>query len=150
MLVRPRGSTFRSGSLHGLSPNRARARPVQSRILVTRQKALAALEPLNKNTTLPDASPISTRNAEDARRTAAQPEPEPAPRDHTTAAGTVHVTYGGSVRSRLITAAKKRDESKSDGPTKSPEQLASDQAWFEMEMKHRERAASRGGFGWGR
>jgi hypothetical protein len=114
-------------------------------------KALAALEPLNQNGMPQGAqgsSPISTRTAEDVRRTAAQPEPEPAPRDHTTAAGTVHVTYGGRVRDRL-TAETKRDEPKRDGPTKTPEQLASDQAWFEMEMKHRERAASPG-FGWGR
>ena len=63
-------------------------------------KAAAALEPLNKNGMHRDTSPPSTRNVAEAKQILPD-DPEPATRDHTTAAGTTSVQYPSSVRSRL-------------------------------------------------
>jgi hypothetical protein len=104
-----------------------------------RAKAAAELEPMNRNGMHRDQSPASTRNVAEAAQVAAQPDPEPVGRDHTTVAGTSHVLYGGSVRDRIeSTAAKKRDEK----PTPIVVQDANAQAWSKYNEEYRAKYGS--------
>jgi hypothetical protein len=99
-----------------------------------RAKKEAENELLNKNGMHRDQSPASTRSVAEAKQTVAQPDPEPAPRDHSTVAGTTAVQYGGSVRDRLErTIATKRDEK----PTRAVAQDADAQAWLKYNEEYR-------------
>ncbi len=97
-------------------------------------KAEAERESLNRNGFHRDVSPPSTRNVVEAAQTAAQTDPEPAPRDHSTGAGTTVVQYVGNVRERLESAAaKKRDEK----PTRAVAHDADAQAWLKYNEEYR-------------
>jgi hypothetical protein len=101
----------------------------------------AQSEKINRNGMPTHAPSVSTRVAAEALQILSQPDPEPAARDHSTAAGTSHVLYGGNARERLErTAAKKRDVNQT--PQQSREQSESDRAWEEWNENYRKRFGS--------
>jgi hypothetical protein len=96
--------------------------------------AAAQSEKINQNGMHRNQSPASTRAVAEAAQTMKHEDPEPAPRDHTVAAGCCSVEYRGSVRDRLERVVEqKRDESEV-APTP---QSASAKAWNDYNETYR-------------
>lgn len=78
----------------------------------------AQQESLNKNGMVTNApSPVSTRSAEEAKRTLDAPDPEPMTREHSVAAGCARIQYVGNVRSRIEVKQSKERDKKQERPS---------------------------------
>lgn len=96
----------------------------------------AQKEPLNKNGMRRDQSPTSSRTATEALRILNEPDPiEPVQRDHSTAAGTTTVQYGGRVRDRIESDARKERDANLT-PRENREADANANAWMDYNQKY--------------